>query len=1649
MKELPQDSWSLSLEQIFSSRFANLVRQRARARKELGNPARRRFQFEPLESRLLLSADLIGDVPQEPGATPALHDTVFRFDAPANAAADSYTLRFNAGSGDLELLDGTTVVASQSLTATTEVVINGEDGWDDSLTLDFGFGGFFSVSDGITYNGGSDGIDGLSVVGGAFTTVTHTATTTGPGRSGEIVYEDGINPALAISYTGLEPLDLSGSTATDLVVNLPGIDDQAILEDDGIAGNGIFQIRSQNAVPTFETTRFSASSASLRVNMGGDGGSFTVASLPDFAGALRINGQAGADTVTFTGSTTFSTLAVSVGGSVTDASGTSLAVDGNATFSGSSITLGDNADDVTDFGSLTFRATGDVKISEDSDTVLVGTSIASTVSIASAGAVVDGNEQDFDIIAASLALQAMGGIGSGDALETFVATLAASNSGESGNIQILNGRVLSIGSVDGVTGLSQLASGSIEATASGSLSVDAAVTNANGGDIWLTAGAAHSNDDADDLTVNANVSTSGGSITLNGNDLVVNESVVSAVGIGSIVVNFGGTEGTASVTLNSGAQLSVVAGLIRVIANDAISVNDGAILESKGSGDITLMSLSGAITLGGILDAGMNDVRLMAPAGGVVFTASSVLNVEVGSTSAGEFTNIAIFDQVTLGGTLDVEAVNRFEPAPEDRILFMTFGSRTEGEFFGTTILPPNLAVESDAAGLYLVYREDNIAPTATIDQATEQVDPTNASPILFTVAFSEAITNFTAEDISFAGSTVGGTLTAVVSGSDLVYTVSVTGMDGVGTVVASIDAGAVADLAGNLSFASTSTDNTVTFDNVAPTVTIDQAAGQVDPTNGSPILFTVVFSEAITGFTAEDISFAGSTVGGTLTAAVSGSDGVYAVSVTGMDGVGTVVASVVADATTDQAGNFSLASTSTDNTVTFDNVAPAVTIDQADAQPDPTNASPILLTVVFSEAITGFTAEDISFAGSTVGGMLTASVSGSGAVYTVSVTGMDGVGTVVASIVADAATDLAGNLSLASTSTDNTVTFDNVASTVTIDQAAGQGDPTNASPILFTVVFSEAITGFTAEDISFAGSTVGGTLTAAVSGSGASYTVSVTGMDGVGTVVASVVANAATDVAGNLSFASTSTDNTVSFDNVAPTATIDQAAGQGDPTNASPILFTVVFSEVITGFTAEDISFAGSTVGGTLTAVVSGSGATYTVTVTGMGGTGTVVASVVADAATDLAGNRSLASTSTDNTVVFGQQQQGPDLVGSVQWDPEDLLIPGDHEHASIVVRNVGNAATHDRVKVNLYASADGVLDASDILLDTDETCGSLLAGASTTVHACFDLPSNLLPGKYLLLAKVDPANEVAESNEENNVALGEEFDFRWMFGNVPGHGRETLTVRDADGTKVSFSLSGSGTGEITVENGEWDLELTGTSGSSVLTILTLGGGDRRVAVDDIHVSGPLWGVIAPTMDLTGTLAVEGALTAGLVIGSATGAVIAAPTILGTRFFGISVKGIAILGDLENSQILIGADLGADGQLAGTGADEDTYSSGNLGDLLITGSMISSDVRVGQDPVDGIFDNGDDEFLGGSIRSITILDEMSDDSSFVASDFPRFAFIDGRVVDPDTDPRFVSEPGNDCTINWNGCAGANFGMLWPFMIKRTCGMNFADFLRF
>ncbi|MFN8473722.1 MAG: choice-of-anchor Q domain-containing protein [Anaerolineae bacterium] len=308
-----------------------------------------------------------------------------------------------------------------------------------------------------------------------------------------------------------------------------------------------------------------------------------------------------------------------------------------------------------------------------------------------------------------------------------------------------------------------------------------------------------------------------------------------------------------------------------------------------------------------------------------------------------------------------------------------------------------------------------------------------------------------------------------------------------------------------------------------------------------------------------------------------------------------------------------------------------------------PTNVSSVSWTVTFASAVSGLTASNFALAVTGLGGtptIGTVTPTGGAPATTWSVTASTGTGDGSLGLNLTSNTNLTPSVSTTLPYVGDVYTIDRTGPTVTINQAAGQVDPTNSSPIHFTVVFSEPVLGFGNTSVTLTG-TAGATtavVTQIAPNDGTTYDVAVSGMTTNGTVTASIAANKATDLAGNGNTASTSTDNMVTYDTTPPTMTINQASSQVDPTNSSPIHFTVVFSEPVLGFGNTSVTLTGTA--GATTAVVTqiapNDGTTYDVAVSGMTTNGTVTASIAANKATDLAGNGNTASTSTDNTVTY-----------------------------------------------------------------------------------------------------------------------------------------------------------------------------------------------------------------------------------------------------------------------------------------------------------------------------------------------------------------------------------------------------------------------------
>ncbi len=139
-------------------------------------------------------------------------------------------------------------------------------------------------------------------------------------------------------------------------------------------------------------------------------------------------------------------------------------------------------------------------------------------------------------------------------------------------------------------------------------------------------------------------------------------------------------------------------------------------------------------------------------------------------------------------------------------------------------------------------------------------------------------------------------------------------------------DTNATFEEAGNYTLRLTATNGKSVFDDVnvevrsvdatAPSVTIKQANGQVDPATTSPIRFTATFSEEILGFARDDVTIEGST---TANASLQGGPTTYTISIAGMKKGETIKVFIGEARATDKAGNPNTASTTKDNSVTYD----------------------------------------------------------------------------------------------------------------------------------------------------------------------------------------------------------------------------------------------------------------------------------------------------------------------------------------------------------------------------------------------------------------------------------------------------------------------------------------------------------------------------------------------------------------------------------------------------------------------------------------------------------------------------------------------------------------------------------------------------------
>ncbi|WP_256583591.1 Ig-like domain-containing protein, partial [Pseudomonas sp. MPR-ANC1] len=517
-------------------------------------------------------------------------------------------------------------------------------------------------------------------------------------------------------------------------------------------------------------------------------------------------------------------------------------------------------------------------------------------------------------------------------------------------------------------------------------------------------------------------------------------------------------------------------------------------------------------------------------------------------------------------------------------------------------------------------YSIDTVLPTATVIIADTSLKIGETS--LVTITFSEAVTGFTNADLTIAN----GTLTAVSSSDGgVTWTATFTPTSNItdATNLITLDNSGVQNLSGNAG-SGTTVSNNYAVDTVRPTATIvvaDTALGV-----GQTSLVTITFSEAVSGFTNADLTIANGTL-----SAVSSSDGgiTWTATFTPSAGVTDTSNLITLDNTgiADLAGNAGSGTTDSNN-YAVDSQRPTATILVADASLSAGETS--LVTITFSEAVSGFTNADLTIPN----GTLTAvSSSDGGITWTATYTPTAGINdaTNVITLANAGIADLAGNAGTGATNSGN-FTIDTVVPTATViiaDPSLKIGETS-----LVTITFSEAVTGFTNADLTIAN----GTLTAVSSSDGGiTWTATFTPTSNItdATNLITLDNSGVQNLSGNAGSGTTDSNN-YAVDTVRPTATIvvaDTALGVGETS-----LVTITFSEAVSGFTNADLTIAN----GTLSAVSSSDGGiTWTATFTPSAGVTDTSNFITLDntGIADLAGNTGSGTTDSNNYAVDSQR--------------------------------------------------------------------------------------------------------------------------------------------------------------------------------------------------------------------------------------------------------------------------------------------------------------------------------------------------------------------------------------------------------------------------
>lgn len=506
-------------------------------------------------------------------------------------------------------------------------------------------------------------------------------------------------------------------------------------------------------------------------------------------GSLTFN-SAGAVAITedsstlLTGGNTAASLALGSAAGITNAASASLGAAGNASFTGTSITLGAETGDSMNFGSLTFNSAGAVVIAEDSSTLLSGTSTAGSLTLTSAAGITNDASANLSVTGnanlsgTSIAVGTVGGdvVNFGTLTFNSAGSVSISEDSSLDLVGANTGAATSLASTGAVSdaGATSLVTGAL--TVSGaSISLGGGIFNASTLN-FNSAGAVNIAEDSSTDIVGANTAGSA-SIASTGAISDAGAASVDITGLGSFSgtsINLGGgTFNAGSLSFNSAGAVTIAEDSSTLLsgastASTLVLSSTGTITNSNGAG-LTVTgnaSLSGAgITLGTATGDSVNFGTLTFNSAGAVTISEDSATSLTGTSTAGSLT-LTSTGAIVDGANLTVSGLATFSGSS------IQLGGSAQTTNFGS--------LNVNSAGTVSVQE----------DSDTQFVGANSAGVLTLT---SSGTTTFTTGSTLNAATLDVLTQTVVLTGNNLVDTIAVnlasgttlslTGSDTIGTL--------------------------------------------------------------------------------------------------------------------------------------------------------------------------------------------------------------------------------------------------------------------------------------------------------------------------------------------------------------------------------------------------------------------------------------------------------------------------------------------------------------------------------------------------------------------------------------------------------------------------------------------------------------------------------------------------------------------------------------------------------------------------------------------------------------------------------------------------------------------------------------------------